>query len=490
MAIDIMAIIPEIVLVCSGFLILMLSVFIGKGFDRAAAPVSAAGLIASAAAVFLFNNDSPDTFFNMSFIIDGYSIFFRLFIIMTAIIIIGLSPYYINGNMVIKRNTGEFYFLILMVTTGTMLMSAAGDLIMLFISLELVSMPAYILAGYAKTNKKSNEASLKYFILGVLASAIMVYGFSLIYGATGEIILTEISRAITSGSMLEGNYLLLIGIIMVLVGFGFKIATAPFHFWAPDTYEGSPTIITALITTIVKLAAFAGLIRFLYMGISGFKNSLWIILFIVVLSFLSMILGNLMSLPQKNFKRLMAYSSIAHGGYMMVAFAAATTEAQWAVFIYLMAYILMNLGVFAVAMLVERSKDSEEIAAFAGIGHSNPFISICMIIFLISMAGLPPFAGFLGKLFVFKAGIESGFTWLVIIAVLTSVISLYYYANIIRQMYFVKYKGKQGGLRIKTPAVYLIIIGFCAAATILMVVVPSIFVNISEGAVVASAGQG
>jgi len=488
MTVDIMAIIPEIVLVSAGFLVLMLSVFIGKNFNKAAAPLSAAGLIATAATVFIFNIKDMDSFFNMAFIVDDYSIFFRLFTVVTAIIIVALSSYYINGNTVMKKNTGEFYFLIMMTTAGTMLMSAAGDLITLFISLELVSMPTYILAGYAKNDEKSNEASLKYFILGVLASSIMVYGFSLLYGATGSVTLEGISQVITEGSMLSGNYLVITGIIMALIGFSFKIALAPFHFWAPDTYEGSPTIITTLITTIAKLAAFAGLIRFLYVGINGFGNSLWVVLFIVVLSLLSMILGNLMALPQKNFKRLMAYSSIAHGGYIMIAFIAATTEAQWAVFIYLMAYILMNLGAFAVAMLVERGRGSGEITAFAGIGQSNPFISVCMIIFLISMVGLPPFAGFLGKLLVFKAGIENSFTWLVIIAVLTSVISLYYYANVIRHMYFSEYKGNKARKKVATPAVYIAVISFCAVVTILMVVIPFVFVDISQGAVVAALG--
>ena len=488
MSLDIMAIIPEIVLICFGFLVLMLSVFTGKSFDRVIAPLAVFGLVASALAIFIFNFNRLGSFFNMSFMVDDYSIFFRLFTLLTAIIIVGLSVTYIKDSMIIKRNIGEFYFLILMVTSGTMLMSAAGDLIMLFISLELVSMPTYILAGYEKTNEKSNEASLKYFILGVLASAVLVYGFSLIYGATGKIILTEISEVIISGGMIEGNYLLITGVIMALIGFGFKIAAAPFHFWAPDTYEGSPTIITVLITTIAKLAAFAGLIRFLYVGISNFGSSLWIILFIVVLSLLSMILGNLMALPQKNFKRLMAYSSIAHGGYMMIAFVAATRGAQWAVFLYLMAYIMMNLGVFAVAMLVEKTRRSEEISAFAGIGKSNPFISICMVIFLVSMVGLPPFAGFIGKLFVFKAGIEANLTWLVIIAVLTSVISLYYYVNIIKHMFFLKYDGDKKGAKIRTSKVYIAIISFCAVGTILMVVLPSIFISISENAVIAGLG--
>ncbi len=488
MSIDIFSIIPEIIVVCTGFIVLMLSVFVGRSFDKAVAPISAAGLIASGAAVILYNWNNLNPAFNYSFIVDNFSIFFRLFTLVTALLVIGLSHNYVKDSMTIKRNLGEFYFLILMVTTGTMLMSAAGDLIMLFIALELVSIPTYILAGYEKMNEKSNEASLKYFILGVLASAILVYGFSLIYGTTGKIILTEISAVITGGQMLGSNYLLITGIIMAFIGFGFKIAAAPFHFWAPDTYEGSPTIITVLITTIAKLAAFAGLIRFLYAGISDFKYSLWIILFIIVLSILSMVIGNLLALPQKSFKRLMAYSSIAHGGYLLVGLAAATISAQWAILIYLMAYILMNMGAFAVAMLVEKSRKSEEISAFAGIGHSNPFIAICMIVFLISMVGLPPFAGFIGKLLIFKAGIESNLTWLVVVAVLTSVISLYYYANIIKQMYFVKYEGDKANTKIATPKLYIAIIAFCAVVTLLMVVIPSVFVSAAQNSVVAGLG--
>jgi len=305
----------------------------------------------------------------------------------------------------------------------------------------------------------------------------------MIYGATGEINLAAVSKVITEGNMLQNNYLLIIGVVMSLIGFGFKVAAVPFHFWAPDTYEGAPTIITALITTIAKIAAFAGLIRLLYIGISDFKNSLWVILFIIVMSLLSAILGNLMALPQKNFKRLMAYSSISHAGYMLIGFAAASISAQWAVMIYLMAYVTMNLGAFAVAMLVERSRKSEAISAFAGIGYTNPFVSICMIIFMISMVGLPPFAGFIGKLFIFQAGVASNLTWLVIISVLTSVISLYYYVNIIRQMYFTKYEGDPNQAVLKTPKLYYIIIAACALFTILMVVIPSIFINLVQSSV-------
>ena len=488
MSLDIFSIIPEIIVVCTAIIVVMLSVFIGKSFDKAIAPLSAVGLIASGAAVVIYNWNNLSSTFNYSFLVDNFSIFFRLFTLVTALLIIGLAHNYVTGSMTIKRNLGEFYFLILMVTTGTMLMSAAGDLIMLFIALELVSMPTYILAGYEKMNEKSNEASLKYFILGVLASSILVYGFSLIYGTTGKIILSEVSGVITGGQMLGSNYLLVTGIVMAFIGFGFKIAVAPFHFWAPDTYEGSPTIITVLITTIAKLAAFAGLIRFLYVGISDFKYSLWIILFIVTLSVLSMVIGNLLALPQKNFKRLMAYSSIAHGGYLLVGFAAATITAQWAILVYLMAYVLMNMGAFAVAMLVEKSRKSEDIVAFAGIGYSNPFISICMIVFLISMVGLPPFAGFIGKLFLFKAGIEANLTWLVVVAMLTSVISLYYYANIIKHMYFVKYEGDKVGAKIATPKLYIAIIAFCAVATILMVIIPSVFISAAQNSVVAGLG--
>lgn len=483
MSIDIFSIMPEIIVAFFAFLILMAGVFIGKSFERAAAPIAALGLAASMGAVLWFNIGRPGLFYNFTYSIEGFSIFFKIFAILTSIIIVGLSPYYINKTENIKNHISEFYFLILIITIGTMLISAANDLIMLFISIELVSMPTYILAGFEKNNPKSSEASLKYFLLGALASAIMVYGFSLVFGITKEINLFNISKAFNETFGVAQNPLLIAGIMMSLTGFAFKIAAVPFHFWAPDTYEGSPTIVTMIITSIVKVAAFAGLLRLLYVGFGNYATSKWIIFTIAAFSVSSMILGNVSALPQKNFKRLMAYSSISHGGFILIGFAAATLNAQWAILIYVMAYVIMNLGAFAIAMIVEKVTGSEEINAFAGLGQLNPYLAITMTIFLASMVGIPPFAGFIGKLFVFQAGVNSNLTWLVIIGVLTSVISLYYYMNIVRQMFFAKASDNLAANSFaKVPATYTIIITICAVLTLLMVILPSIFITISKSA--------
>lgn len=484
MNIDILSLMPEIIVAFFAFLILMAGVFMGKSFEKAAAPVAALGLLAAIGAVLWFNVGRAGLFYNFTYSIEGFSIFFKIFALVVSIIIVGLSPYYIYRTERIKNHISEFYFLVLIITIGTMLISSANDLIMLFISIELVSMPAYILAGFEKNNKKSGEASLKYFLLGVLASAIMVYGFSLVFGVTKEINLFAISRVFSETDSIVGNPLLITGIVMSLAGFAFKIAAVPFHFWAPDTYEGSPTIVTMIITSIVKVAAFAGLIRLLYVGFGNYGASKWIVLTIAALSVLSMVLGNISALPQKNFKRLMAYSSISHGGYILIGFAAASANAQWSILIYVMAYVIMNLGAFAVAMIVERETGSEEINAFAGLGQSNPYLAITMTIFLVSMVGIPPFAGFIGKLFVFQAGINSHYTWLVVIGVLTSVISLYYYMNIVRQMFFTKNEDSLSkGTSLKLPLTYIIIIALCAALTLLMVILPSIFIAISKYAI-------
>ena len=485
MNIDIFSLIPEIIAAFFAFLVLMAGVFIGKKFEKAAAPLAALGLLASAGSVLWFNVGRLGLFFNFTYSIEGFSIFFKIFSLIVAIIIVLLSPYQISKTERIKNHVSEYYFLLMLITIGTMLISTANDLIMLFISIELVSMPSYILAGFEKSNKKSVEASLKYFLLGVLASAIMVYGFSLVFGVTKEINLFAISEVFNKTNGIMGNPLLITGIVMSLAGFAFKIAAVPFHFWAPDTYEGSPTIVTLTITSIVKIAAFAGLLRFLYIGLGNFGASKWIVLTLAGFSVLSMLLGNISALPQKNFKRLMAYSSISHGGYILIGFTSASLDAQWPILIYIMAYILMNIGAFAIAMIVENETGSGEISAFAGLGHLKPFLAITMTIFLVSMVGLPPFAGFIGKLFVFQAGVNSHYIWLVVVGVLTSVVSLYYYMSIVRQMFFAKTQEltAKAAVPVKTPVVYLIIIAVCAVMTLLMVIVPSIFIALSKNAV-------
>ncbi|MGA9533393.1 MAG: NADH-quinone oxidoreductase subunit N [Anaerolineales bacterium] len=326
---------------------------------------------------------------------------------------------------------GEYYALIMVSTIGMSLMAAASDLVMLYLAIESTSIPLYILAGFLRRTDASTEAGLKYFLFGALTSTVMLYGFSLLYGLTGQ---TNIYRL--AGQLVEGQIslgMLIAVAALILVGFGFKVAAVPFHFWTPDVYQGAPTPITAFISTASKAAGFAVLLRFMLAVFPGVEAH-WTAI-ISALSVGTMTLGNLLALAQSDIKRMLAYSSIAHAGYALIGLVAVSTLGAASVLFYLMAYVVTNLAAFGVVVLFAQSAGSDEIQAYAGLSRRAPGLAIALMVALLSLAGMPPLAGFVAKVYVFAAAVQSGLIWLAVAGILNSIIGLYYYMTVLKVVY-------------------------------------------------------
>ncbi|HEV2906012.1 MAG TPA: NADH-quinone oxidoreductase subunit N, partial [Actinomycetota bacterium] len=355
---------------------------------------------------------------------------------------------------------GEYYFLVLTSFLGMLTIVSSRDLLMLFISLELVTAPGFLIAGFRKGDPRSNEAALKFFLIGILSTAVMLFGMSLIYGITGSLRLDFIdeqlrhgfmpgARAGTSSILVMASTsiplsepLAIAAILFVVVGFAFKVSSVPFHFWAPDTYEGSPIPVAAFLSVASKAAGFAGLLQIMFVAFAPLAE-FWAPVF-AVLSVLTMSIGNLIALQQRQVVRLLAYSSIAQAGYMLLPFALVGTSAAVdkqafsAAVLYILIYGVMNLGAFAVVIAVSREEPGVLIEDFAGLGQRAAALAVPMALFLVSLAGIPPTAGFWGKFFIFRAAINADQAWLAIVMVVNSVVSLYYYVSIVRQMFFVQ----------------------------------------------------
>lgn len=395
----------------------------------------------------LFQGNEPKLLFGTMSAVDPFSKFFKLFVLLTGAVII-LFSFTSKELHDEKAHFGEYFSLISALTLGMFLMAGAANLLMIYISIELVSISSYILAGYTKGIKRSSEASLKYVLYGGISSGIMLYGISILYGLTGALDIYSVRVALAGGTIAlgSGTFAALIGaIILILVGFGYKISAVPFHFWTPDVYEGAPITITAFLAVGSKAAGFAIMIRFFAAAFLNTKNinghwtSLegidWNVI-VAVLSVLTMTIGNLIAVWQNNLKRLLAYSSIAHAGYMLMGVVVFSNLGMASVLIYFMMYFFMNLGAFYVVMAVADKIGSEDIDDYKGLAQRAPFIAAAFSIFLISLTGLPPTAGFVGKWFLFAAVLDSPkFIWLAIVGIINSVISLYYYARIFRNMY-------------------------------------------------------
>ncbi len=374
-------------------------------------------------------------FFGM-FVVDQYAMFFEIVFLMIAAVMI-LSSYSYVGKYV--KAGGEFYALMLFSVTGMMFLASTSELLTIYISFELTSIPLYVMAGLLRTGERSAEAAVKFVLLGAMSSAILLYGFALLYGLTGTTDLTGIATSIKNG-VENGNVLVLIASVLILAGFGFKISAVPFHMWAPDIYEGAPTPATAFFSVGSKAAGFAALLRVFITGGLGQVNLISLITIVSIIAVLTMTLGNLVAAVQTNVKRMMAYSSIAQAGYILVGFAASlsgqNSDGSSAVLFFILVYVLTNLGAFAGIIALANATGGEKIEDFRGLAKRAPLLSAGTALCLLSLSGIPPMAGFVSKVFIFSAAWSQGLSWLVVIALINTVISLVYYGRLVKVMYF------------------------------------------------------
>lgn len=410
------------------------------------------------------------------FVGDPFASFFKLVLLSTAFLVVLTSP---DSRRMAKASLGEFYALLLMATLGYMLMASSADMVMIFVAIEMASIPSYALAAFARDDRISIEAGLKYFILGTISSAIMLYGMSFLYGLSGSTSVAATAAALSSGGASFGVGA--VGMLLVLVGFAFKMTVVPFHMWVPDTYQGAPTPVTAYFSVVSKTAGLALLIRILVSLEDAFISLAldWRVLF-VVLSAITMILGTVVGVVQTNVKRLLAYSSIAHVGYMFIGVAVGTDQGYESVLVYLITYIFMTVGAFSVVTAVSREAGGDDLDHFANLHRRAPLLAVAMAIFLISMAGIPPLAGFIGKFKVFAAAIEEGSSpslALAVIGILTSVISLFFYCKVLRVMYLIDDEGVGGAMRVSLPMRAAVVT--CAVFTVLICIYPAPFLRLA-----------
>jgi len=420
---------PVLVVTGTGFLVLLADLFI-EGPDREGLGwIGIVGFAVTAIVSALLWN-THESGFGGGIVVDRYALFFDVLFSLAASLTLLMSLDYLES---IDVRSGEFYALVLFATAGMLLMASATDLIVLFLGLEVMSIAAYVLAGMWRQELRSSEGAVKYFLLGAFATGFLLFGIALLYGAFGTTALDPITAALGTAAG-EQRALALAGMGLVLVGFAFKVAAVPFHAWAPDVYEGAPTSITALMAVGVKAAAFAAFARIFLHHFAplsvDWTGILW------VLAVLTMTFGNVVALLQRNIKRMLAYSSIAHAGYLLVGMVAAGEAGGAAVLYYLLVYALMNLGAFAVVIAVGRRGElNEMIDDFAGIGFRHPFLGFSMTVFMLSLAGIPALAGFTGKFYLFSAAVKAGYVGLALIGVLNSVISMYYYVGVLVRMF-------------------------------------------------------
>ncbi len=435
---------PALTLTITAILILVSDALI-KGRKGFFPGLSLAGLgLAAFQAIGLWGQTGMD-FARMIYVDDFTCFFYLIFILGTALTVL-LSRQYLEDY---GKNLGEYYALMLFSTVGMMLMAAGAHLIMIFLGLEIMSIAVYVLAGFFREDARSNEASLKYLILGSFASAFLLFGMAMLYGASGgTLYLSDLAGKLAGDSALQP--LILLSIALLIVGFGFKVASVPFHMWTPDVYEGAPTSVTAFMAVGVKAAAFAAFARVFFLAFPAMKMDWNMLLWVLAVA--TMTVGNVTAIAQTNIKRMLAYSSIAHAGYLLVAIIAANQLGAASLLYYLLGYTFMNLGAFAVVILVGRKKDSYlNIYDYSGLSTQHPALAASMALFMFALAGIPPTMGFVGKFYIFSAAVKAGYIWLAILGVMNSLVSVYYYLRITVLMYMKPAEAELGPVAF-TPA--------------------------------------
>ncbi len=470
--VNLQAIMPSLVLSGFGLVLLLVSVFSKRGRTTHVAWLSiVALLITGVISISGWNN--PQAGFAGSVVLDNFATFFSITCIIAAALTILMSDAYLKRE---GFPVGEYYPLILFTTAGAMWMASGTDLMTIFLGLEVLSVSLYILAGFFRDQTRSNEAGLKYFFLGAFSTGFLLYGVALLYGVTGTTKVAGIAEFIKTVPAVAENPMMIAGAVLLLTGFLFKIAAAPFHMWTPDVYQGAPTPITAFMSAGPKAAAFAAFMRVTIIGLDSIQTELTSLFW--VLAVLTMTVGNFIALSQKDVKRMLAYSSISHAGYALVGMVAWNEIGFSGIAFYMLVYTFMNMGAFAVLVLAgKKGEDNLTLDGLAGMGYKRPFMGVALCVFLFSLMGLPPTAGFAGKFYIFAGAVEAGYVWLAVIGVLNSAVSLYYYLRVMVYMYFKDPQEDFSWVSINTATAISIVIAI--AGVLLLGILPGPFMEMA-----------
>ncbi len=469
---------PELILLLTGLIILLVDAIRPHQADQGWSPYAAlAGLVVALVACITLLGQPPATVLAV-LTLDGLALVAKILALVSVGMVALFSGPYMQEH---SRHQGAFYALLIFATLAITLVAGASNLVLIFLAVDFLSITSYILTGYLREDRRSSEAAIKYFLYGAALSAMMLYGMSLLFGLTGATDLHAIAAQLGAGT--TEHVTVLLAMLFVMAGLGFKVAAVPFHQWAPDAYEGAPTPVTAFLSLGPKVAGFAVLARFLLFALPQFQVD-WTTL-LLSLSAMTMTGGNLIAIWQKNIKRLLAYSSIAQAGYLMIGLVAVSGGGLASLLFYLAVYLFANLGAFAVVLAMSRGELGEQIEDYAGLSQRSPGLALAMLLFLLSLAGIPPLAGFVGKVNLFVAAVNEGLIWLVVVGVLNSVISLYYYLQVVRQIYLLPPTSEEP-VSIPRPITTTLLIA--TAGVLVLGIYPSLLLPLIETAVQAFFG--